>query len=122
MIELGVNIDHVATLRNARKTAEPDPVAAAVVAELGGADRITIHLREDRRHINDDLRRLKETVRVKRYLEMSMNPEIVSIACDIIPDQATFVLEKRREVTPEGGLDAVLERSRVGDTVGRLRE
>lgn len=93
MIELGVNIDHVATLRNARKTVEPDPVAAAIIAEHGGADGITVHLREDRRHINDDdLRRLKETVRLKLNLEMSMNSEIVQIACDVVPDQATLVL------------------------------
>ncbi len=123
MIELGVNIDHIATLRNARKAVEPDPVAAVVAAELGGADGITVHLREDRRHIHDDdLRRLKETVRGKLNLEMSMNPEIVNIACKVVPDQATLVLEKRREVTTEGGLDVVLEQDRVADTIGRLHE
>ena len=123
MIELGVNIDHVATLRNARKTVEPDPVAAAIMAELGGADGITIHLREDRRHINDsDLQRLRETVRTKLNLEMSLNPQIVQIACEVIPDQATLVLEKRQEVTTEGGLDVLAEETRVSETITQLHE
>jgi pyridoxine 5-phosphate synthase len=123
MIELGVNIDHVATLRNVRKAVEPDPVAAAILADLGGADGITIHLREDRRHINDsDLRRLRETVRTKLNLEMSLNPEIVKIACEVIPDQATLVLEKRREVTTEGGLDVLAEKTRVTETIAKLHE
>ncbi|MCL2624503.1 MAG: pyridoxine 5'-phosphate synthase, partial [Planctomycetaceae bacterium] len=123
MLELGVNIDHVATLRNARKAVEPDPVAAAILAELGGADGITIHLREDRRHIrDDDLRRLRETVRTKLNMEMSMNPEIVEIACEVTPDQATLVLEKRQEVTTEGGLDVLAEESRVVETIARLHE
>ena len=123
MTELGVNIDHVATLRNVRKAVEPDPVAAAILAELGGADGITIHLREDRRHINDDdLRRLRATVRSKLNMEMSLNPEIVKIACKIVPDQATLVLEKRLEVTTEGGLDVVAEESRVVETIARLHE
>jgi pyridoxine 5-phosphate synthase len=123
MIELGVNIDHVATLRNVRNAAEPDPVAAAILAELGGADGITVHLREDRRHINaPDLRRLRGTVRSKLNMEMSMNPEIVEIACEVVPDQATLVLEKRQEVTTEGGLDVVAEESRVAETVARLHE
>src|ERR1043166_2168144 len=108
MIRLGVNIDHVATLRQARRAQEPDPVAAAVLSELGGADGITIHLREDRRHINDrDLRLLRETVAVKLNLELSVATEIVAIACEVKPDQATIVPERREEVTTEGGLDVV---------------
>jgi pyridoxine 5-phosphate synthase len=106
MPELGVNIDHVATLRQARKTYEPDPMAAAALAELGGADGITVHLREDRRHIQDrDVRILRETVAMKLNLELSVAPEIVALACQIKPDQATIVPERREEVTTEGGLD-----------------
>jgi pyridoxine 5-phosphate synthase len=106
MPELGVNIDHVATLRQARKTYEPDPVWSAVLAELAGADGITIHLREDRRHIQDrDLRVLRETVQCKLNLELACDPEIVQIGCQSGADQATLVPEKREEVTTEGGLD-----------------
>jgi pyridoxine 5-phosphate synthase len=106
MVELGVNIDHVATLRQARRTYEPDPVWAAVEAELGGADGITVHLREDRRHINDrDVQLLSQTVQCKLNLEMCINPEIVEIALRIAPDQATLVPERRQEVTTEGGID-----------------
>jgi pyridoxine 5-phosphate synthase len=106
MIELGVNIDHVATLRQARRTYEPDPVWAAMEAELGGADGITIHLREDRRHINDrDVRVLRETVQCKLNLEMSVAPEIVEVALRTRPHQATLVPERRQEVTTEGGID-----------------
>ena len=106
MIELGVNIDHVATIRQARRTYEPDPVWAAIEAELGGADGITVHLREDRRHINDrDVRLLKETVQCKLNLEMSVAPEVVEIAVRTLPDQATLVPERRTEVTTEGGID-----------------
>src|SRR5579859_791475 len=106
MLELGVNIDHVATLRQARRTYEPDPVWAATLAELGGADGITIHLREDRRHIQDrDLRVLRQTVSVKLNLELACNDEIVGIACEVKPEQATLVPERREEVTTEGGLD-----------------
>jgi pyridoxine 5-phosphate synthase len=106
MIELGVNIDHVATLRQARRTYEPDPVWAAAEAELGGADGITVHLREDRRHINDrDVRLLRQTVQCKLNLEMSLNPEIVDLAVDLVPTQATLVPERRQEITTEGGLD-----------------
>ena len=106
MIELGVNIDHVATIRQARRTYEPDPAWAAIEAELGGADGITVHLREDRRHINDrDVRLLKETVQCKLNLEMSIAPEIVEIAVKTLPDQATLVPERRTEVTTEGGID-----------------
>ncbi len=121
MVELGVNIDHVATVRQARKTNEPDPVWAAALAELGGADGITIHLREDRRHILDrDLRILKETVCVKLNLEMACDEEVTGIACQVLPDQATLVPERREEVTTEGGLDVVGQRDRVRRTVDRL--
>ena len=106
MAKLGVNIDHVATIREARKTFEPDPVWAATLAELGGADGITIHLREDRRHIQDrDLRLLRETVHSKLNLEMGASEEIIEIALDVKPDQITLVPEKREEITTEGGLD-----------------
>jgi pyridoxine 5-phosphate synthase len=121
MVELGVNIDHVATLRQARRTYEPDPVWAAVEAELGGADGITLHLREDRRHINDrDVQLLRQTVQCKLNLEMSLAPEIVEIALKSIPDQATLVPERRQEVTTEGGLDLHHEPDRIADVVQRL--
>ena len=123
MIELGVNIDHIATVRQARKTVEPDPVWAAALAELGGADGITIHLREDRRHINDrDVRILKDTVRAKLNLEMSCAAEIVKIACEIRPDQATLVPEKRNEITTEGGLDILASRSAIAEIVAKLKD
>jgi pyridoxine 5-phosphate synthase len=122
MPELGVNIDHVATLRQARKTYEPDPIWAAVLAELGGADGITIHLREDRRHIQDrDLRVLRETVTVKLNLELACNQEVLDIACQVRPDQATLVPERREEVTTEGGLDALTHREAVARAVGQLQ-
>jgi pyridoxine 5-phosphate synthase len=122
MPELGVNIDHVATLRQARKTYEPDPVAAAVLAELGGADAITIHLREDRRHIQDrDVKLLKETVPIKLNLELSVADEIVGIACQVKPDQATIVPERREEVTTEGGLDVATHRAAVAKATQRLK-
>ena len=108
MLELGVNIDHIATIRQARKTYEPDPVTAAAMAELGGADCITVHLREDRRHIIDrDVRILADTVNIKLNLEMSIAKDILDIACATKPDQVTLVPEKREEVTTEGGLDVV---------------
>ena len=123
MALLGVNIDHVATIREARKTNEPDPVWAASLAELGGADCITIHLREDRRHIQErDLRLLKETTTVKLNLEMACAADIVQIAIDTQPDQVTLVPEKREEVTTEGGLDILANRSLVEDTTGQLRD
>lgn len=123
MAELGVNIDHVATVRQARRTYEPDPVAAAALAELGGADGMTIHLREDRRHIQDrDLRVLRETVVVKLNLELAASDEIVAIACQVRPDQATLVPERREEITTEGGLDVAGQMTRMADTVARLRE
>jgi len=122
MPELGVNIDHVATLRQARKTYEPDPVAAAVLAELGGADSITIHLREDRRHIQDrDVCVLRETVAIKLNLELSVADEIVGIACQVKPDQATIVPERREEVTTEGGLDVAANLDATAKAVERLR-
>jgi len=123
MPELGVNIDHVATVRQARRTNEPDPVWAAALAELGGADCITLHLREDRRHIIDrDLRILRETVTVKLNLEMACNDEILAIACQVKPDQATLVPERREEITTEGGLDILAQQKRVADVVRRLQD
>lgn len=122
MPELGVNIDHVATVRQARRTYEPDPVWAAMAAELGGADGITIHLREDRRHIQDrDLRILRETVAIKLNLELAANDEIVGIACATRPDQATLVPERREEVTTEGGLDLLADPDTVRRAIERLR-
>lgn len=123
MAKLGVNVDHVATVRQARRTNEPDPVWAAALAQLGGADGITIHLREDRRHIQDrDLRLLRETVTVKLNLEMACSEEIVQIACQTRPDQATLVPERREEITTEGGLDVLSQQERVAEVVGRLHE
>ncbi|MDB5329332.1 MAG: Pyridoxine 5-phosphate synthase [Phycisphaerales bacterium] len=122
MIELGVNIDHVATLRQARRTYEPDPVWAAAEAELGGADGITVHLREDRRHINDrDVELLRQTVQCKLNLEMSLVEEIVEIAVRTAPAQATIVPERREEVTTEGGIDLLRDGSRVTAVVKRLK-
>ena len=121
MVELGVNIDHVATLRQARRTYEPDPVWAAVEAELGGADSITVHLREDRRHISDrDVELLKKTVHCKLNLEMSIAAPIVDIALSVLPDQATIVPEKREEVTTEGGIDLLQNADRIASIVQKL--
>jgi pyridoxine 5-phosphate synthase len=123
MIELGVNIDHVATLRQARRTWEPDPVWAAVEAHLGGADGITVHLREDRRHINDeDVRRLRELTQVKLNLEMAATDEMVGIACGLKPEMAMLVPEGRHEVTTEGGLDVLAQESRLKDVIARLSD
>jgi pyridoxine 5-phosphate synthase len=123
MAELGVNIDHVATIRQARRTYEPDPVQAAVLAELGGADCITIHLREDRRHIQDrDLHVLRQTVQgIKLNLELAAAPEMLEIACLARPDQVTLVPEKRAEVTTEGGLDLLAHREAVAAAMAKLR-
>ena len=122
MIELGVNIDHVATVRQARRTYEPDPVWAAVEAQLGGADGITVHLREDRRHIqDDDVRRLRELVHVKLNLEMAATDEMVEIALRIRPEMAMLVPEGRHEVTTEGGLDVMAQTARLADVVSRLK-
>jgi pyridoxine 5-phosphate synthase len=123
MIELGVNIDHIATVRQARKTVEPDPVWAAALAELGGADGITVHLREDRRHIQDrDVNLLRETVRCKLNLEMACAEEIIKIACKVRPDQATLVPERREEITTEGGLDVACQTEAVKKIVKRLQD
>lgn len=123
MATLGVNIDHVATIRQARRTVEPDPVWAAAAAELGGADAITVHLREDRRHIQDrDLEVLRKTVQVKLNLECAIALEMVAIACRVKPCQVTLVPERREEVTTEGGLDVVGHRAAVAEAVDRLRE
>lgn len=123
MAQLGVNIDHVATVRQARRTYEPDPVWAAALAELGGADGITLHLREDRRHIQErDLRVLRETVTVKLNLEMACEPDVTRIALEVRPDQVTLVPENRQEVTTEGGLDVIAGRDRAADVVKRLRD
>jgi len=122
MARLGVNIDHVATLRQARRTDEPDPIWAAVEAELGGADGITFHLREDRRHIQDrDARLLRQTVGVKLNMEMSVADSIVDIALELRPDQCTLVPERREELTTEGGLDVLRHEKRVAPVVDRLR-
>jgi len=123
MPTLGVNIDHVATVRQARLTNEPDPIWAATLAELGGADGITLHLREDRRHIQDrDLHLLKQTVAVPLNLEVACDEEVVRIACEARPYQATLVPERREEVTTEGGLDVVGQKQRVGEVVKRLQD
>jgi len=123
MATLGVNIDHVATIRQARRTVEPDPVWAAALAELGGADAITVHLREDRRHIQDrDLEVLRRTVQVKLNLECAVATEMVAIACRVKPDQVTLVPERREEVTTEGGLDVVGHRDAVEGAMKRLAD
>lgn len=121
-LTLGVNIDHIATIRQARRTVEPDPVAAAVLAELAGADGITAHLREDRRHIQDrDVRLLRQTVRTHLNLEMAATEEMVAIALDIKPDYVTLVPERREEVTTEGGLDIAGQIGRIEEVVGKLQ-
>jgi len=123
MIELGVNIDHVATVRQARRTYEPDPVWAAVEAHLGGADGITVHLREDRRHIQDeDVRRLRELTHIKLNLEMAATDEMVEIARRIRPEMAMLVPEGRHEITTEGGLDIVGQEAKLKSAVSRLAE
>jgi len=121
LIRLGVNIDHVATVRQARRASEPDPVAAAVLALLGGADGITIHLREDRRHIQDrDVRLLRQIVTQRLNLEMAAVDAIVSIASEVKPDEATLVPERRQELTTEGGLDVIAQHDPVRRAVERL--
>ncbi len=123
MIKLGVNVDHVATLRQARMTYEPDPVTAAGLADLGGADIITIHLREDRRHIQDrDLDLMCKTVFTKLNLEMSTSQEIIDIALKLKPEQVTFVPEKRQEITTEGGLSVTTQRGLLADVIKRFRD
>src|SRR5215472_15697814 len=121
MIELGVNIDHVATVRQARRTHEPDPVWAAVEAHLGGADGITVHLREDRRHIQDeDVRRPRELVHIKLNLEMAATDEMVALACGLKPEMAMLVPEGRQEITTEGGLDVAAQEARLKGVASRL--
>jgi pyridoxine 5-phosphate synthase len=123
MIHLGVNIDHVATVRQARLDVEPDPVAAAVICELAGAHGITIHLRGDRRHIQDrDLHLLRQTVKVKLNLEMGATDEMVGIALEVKPDQVTLVPEKREELTTEGGLDILAQEEKLAGAVKRLKD
>lgn len=122
MAKLGVNIDHVATIRQARGGVEPDPVAAAALAELAGADGITIHLREDRRHIQDrDLKLLRQTVKTKLNLEMAATAEMVEIALSVKPDMCTLVPEKRQELTTEGGLDVRISMQAIADVVEKLQ-
>jgi pyridoxine 5-phosphate synthase len=122
-MRLGVNIDHVATIREARGIDIPDPVAAAAIAELAGAEGITVHLREDRRHIQDrDVRILRETIKTKMNLEMANVPEIVSIALATGPEDVCLVPEKREEVTTEGGLDVVGQAAALAPTIARLAE
>lgn len=123
MITLNVNIDHVATVRNARGGSEPDPAAAAIKAELAGATGIVCHLREDRRHIKDkDLRVLRELVQTKLDLEMGANEEIIGIALEVLPDMVTIVPEKRQELTTEGGLDVAADIDRYKSLCDRMRE
>lgn len=122
MPTLGVNIDHVATIRQARATTEPDPVAAAVMAELAGADGITVHLREDRRHIQErDVRILRQIVRTHLNLEMAATPEMVKIALDVKPDYVTLVPERRQEITTEGGLDVTGQFDHLKEVVTTLQ-
>jgi pyridoxine 5-phosphate synthase len=122
MAGLSVNVDHVATLREARKGRYPDPVSAAVLAELAGVDGIVVHLREDRRHIKDrDLRILRKVVHSKLILEMASTNEMVGIALDVQPDVVTLVPEKREELTTEGGLDLIVHKDAVAETVGTLQ-
>ncbi|MBD1194602.1 pyridoxine 5'-phosphate synthase [Vulcanococcus sp. Clear-D1] len=123
MASLGVNIDHIANVRQARRTVEPDPVSYALLAELGGADGITVHLREDRRHIHDrDVELLRQVVRSRLNLEMAATPEMEAIALRIKPDMVTLVPEKREEVTTEGGLDVAGQLQPLQGLVGRLQE
>ncbi|MGH7887054.1 MAG: pyridoxine 5'-phosphate synthase [Candidatus Binatia bacterium] len=123
MIRLGVNVDHVATVRQARGIDVPDPVAAALLAEKAGADGITVHLREDRRHIQErDVRLLCERSTTKVNLEMAATPEMVKFAAKLAPDDACFVPEKRRELTTEGGLDVVAHQRQIKDAVARLQD
>ncbi len=122
-MKLSVNIDHIATVRQARGGSEPDPVAAAAICEQAGADGIVCHLREDRRHINDrDVLRLRKSLTTKFDLEMAATEEIVSIALKVVPDLVTLVPEKRQELTTEGGLDVVRHRARIEKTIRRMHD
>jgi len=121
MAKLGVNIDHVATLRQARGGFEPNPISAAIVSEKAGCDSIVAHLREDRRHINDDdVAELKRKIKIKFNLEMSTNEDIVNVAMKIKPDQVTLVPEKRKELTTEGGLDVSVNLKKISEVVSKI--
>ncbi len=123
MIRLGVNVDHVATVRQARRAQVPDPMEAALLAEKAGADGITVHLREDRRHIQErDVELLRERLKTKLNLEMAVTPAMVAFAETLRPDDACFVPEKREELTTEGGLDIVAHRRKIQDSVKRLQD
>lgn len=123
MTTLGVNVDHIATIRQARQAPEPDPVAAAILAELAGAHGITVHLREDRRHISDrDVRLLREVITTRLNLEMAVTEEMISLALEVGPDSATLVPEREGEVTTEGGLDVVKNEREIMGTVERLQK
>jgi len=123
MVKLGINVDHVATIREARRISEPDPVTAAVLAELGGADGITVHLREDRRHIHErDVRLLKETIKTRLNLELALAPEILDFALEVKPYAATFVPEKREELTTEGGLDVIAHQAKLEPVIRKFQE
>ncbi|WP_321365765.1 pyridoxine 5'-phosphate synthase [uncultured Desulfuromusa sp.] len=123
MVKLSVNVDHIATIRQARGGAEPDPVAAAVLAELAGADGITIHLREDRRHIQDrDVEILRQTIKTRMNLEMALTDEMVAIALKTLPDSVTLVPEGRHELTTEGGLDVISMQSTLKQNIALLKQ
>jgi len=123
MTKLGVNVDHIATIRQARRALEPDPVAAALLAELAGADGITVHLRGDRRHIRDgDLLRLREAVTTRLNVEMAATDEMVKIMLDVAPDQVTLVAEREGEVTTEGGLDVIKTAPATSSAIRRLQD
>ncbi len=123
MTKLGINVDHVATLRQARLISEPDPVEAAIFAEHGGADGVTVHLREDRRHIQDkDVYLLKNIIKTRLNLEMAASEEILAVACDVAPHMATLVPEKREELTTEGGLDVIGNKKILAKTIKKLKE
>ena len=123
MLRLGVNVDHVATVRQARRADAPDPVEAALLAEKAGADGITVHLREDRRHIQErDVERLRELAATKINLEMAVTPAMVAYAERVRPDDACFVPEKRQELTTEGGLDVAVHQSNIQEAVARLQD
>lgn len=122
-MRLGVNVDHVATIREARRIKEPDPVAAALLAEMAGATSVVAHLREDRRHIKErDVRILREVVKTRLNLEMAPTPQMVQFALDIKPDQATLVPERREEITTEGGLNVLKEEERLAEVVKKLKD
>lgn len=123
MVKLAINVDHVATLRQARGITEPDPVTAAAIAELAGAVGIVVHLREDRRHMQDrDIEILRKTVQTKLNLEMGAAEEIINIALDLVPDMVTLVPEKREELTTEGGLDVAGQQAKLKEVIARMTE